>query len=110
MTPKQSAAHLRTCGAQDLNVTLNTLADQLPEACFENGARVLDNTDFPRWLREVAEAWRNPHGKPLRQIMGQFIVRDHSCPECKHEHEDKAECKKYLGEGRFCPCEANVSA
>jgi hypothetical protein len=110
MTPKQIAAELRAVGHQDLNVTLNTLADQIPKACFDNGARVLDASDFSHWLREVAEAWRNPHGAAPQQILGQFPARDYVCPDCGHEHEDKTECKKYLGEGRFCPCETRVTA
>ena len=111
MTPKQTAAELRAVGHQDLNVTLNSLADQIPKACFESGARVLDASDFSQWLREVAECWRNPTAAPApRQIMGQFTVRDYACPDCGHEHEAKAECKFYLGEGRFCPCESKVTA
>ncbi len=60
MTARETAAYLRACEEQDLNVTLNTLADQAIEARLSNGARLCDASDFAAWLREVAEAWRKP--------------------------------------------------
>ena len=36
--------------------------------------------------------------------------RDHICPDCGHVHEGKTECTHYLGEGKFCKCEAKVTA
>lgn len=36
--------------------------------------------------------------------------RDHTCPDCHHEHEGRNECSHYLGEGKFCHCESKVPA
>jgi len=57
-------------------------------------------------VEEVPEPL-NTAAQPLRST---GRVRDHSCPECQHEHEGRTECSKYLGEGKFCRCEAKVTA
>lgn len=54
------------------------------------------------WVLQEAEAIKLDSTAPR--------VRDYTCPECQHEHESKSECSKYLGEGRFCHCEAKVTA
>ncbi len=84
-------------------------ADNLFDAQFSNGhpVRQSDILGARRWLDqliEAAELAAKPEGIAVP------FPRDHVCPDCKHEHETREECKKYLGEGRFCPCMAKVTA
>lgn len=84
-----------------LRIFCRHAADHSYELTLSTGQRVLDPLDFKRFLGECVEAINFP---------GKFTPRDHTCPDCHHEHESRDECKKYLGEGRFCPCESKVTA
>ena len=78
--------------------------DNLFDAQFAD-ARPVRQSDIlgqREWFEQLAEAANRSILFPVQ--------RDHICPDCGHEHEDKRECKKYLGEGRFCPCESKVPA
>jgi len=90
---------------------LRYLADHVDYATLNSGQRLRDALDFRTWLEELFSAGSAPPantaGSPLRST---GRARDYSCPECGHEHEGQRECKKYLGEGRFCPCEVKVTA
>jgi hypothetical protein len=44
------------------------------------------------------------------KVMGEFVIVDHVCPDCHHEHEGRNECSHYLGEEKFCHCESKVTA
>jgi len=101
MTPSELMADLNRCGPQELYVVLQYFANHLHEITLANGCHVRDASDCKAFLRECAEATRAP--SPPRP-------RDHTCPDCGHEHEGRHECKAYIGEGRFCPCESKVTA
>ncbi len=82
-------------------------ADNLFDAQFSNGhpVRQSDILGARLWLDQLETA-----AEQALRPQGMAVPYDHTCPDCGHEHEDKAECKKYLGEGRFCPCESKVTA
>jgi hypothetical protein len=82
---------------------LHNLADHWHALRLADGQRVNDNSDGSLALRELAEA-------ALAPIPGKPPIRDHTCPDCGHEHEAKEYCSKYLGEGKFCQCESRVTA
>jgi len=93
------------------------VADNLHQLRLRNGAALRDTSDVHEFFRElIAELAPAPkNGKPpsLRQELRQEQPRwkrDPVCPACDHVHEDRTECKKYLGEGKFCPCEEKVPA
>ena len=37
-------------------------------------------------------------------------IRDHTCPDCQHEHGLGETCRYYLGEGKFCECPSRRAA
>ncbi len=88
MKAAELIAKYRACGPQSMPVFLHFLADHAGEVA-----------NVTVWLRELAEAARLPDPVP-----------DPLCPDCRHVHEGRTECKKYLGEGKFCPCESKVTA
>lgn len=78
-------------------------ADNLYDVQFADGrpVRQSDILGQRAWFQQLVAA-----ANPSRML----LPRDPLCPDCRHEHEGKTECKKYLGEGRFCPCESKVTA
>jgi hypothetical protein len=126
MTAKELIDDLRLLGPQDANVIFQYLADHIYEAELSTPPtrplrRVRDACDFKEWLLELAEAAKLPLGLTkapraptpqlsLTQNLAQQPRRDHTCPDCGHEHEGRTDCGKYLGEGKFCPCETRVMA
>lgn len=59
MTPAELAAELRTLGPQDLNVTLQFIADRIPE-CRLVSRRLCDAIDLKIFLEELAGELRQP--------------------------------------------------
>jgi hypothetical protein len=92
------------------------LADNVCLARLNSGARVLDQVDFAQWLRELADASFTGSGRPCpsgvggRPIQGYFEIRDRTCPDCGHVHQDENECGQAMGGGRVCRCERKVLA
>jgi hypothetical protein len=99
MNARELIADLRLLGPQDPNVVFHYLAARVYDARLSNGLPLHDAHDFKLWLEELGEASKCP-----------ALPADHTCPDCGHVHEDRNECKKYLGEGKFCPCESRVTA
>lgn len=60
------------------------------------------------WVLREAESIKMETLVVRDQVRDQ--VRDHACDDCRHEHQGKTECGHYLGEGKFCKCEAKVTA
>ncbi len=85
-------------------ILLHKIADVSHSLRLADGQSLNDGLDFSSILRELAEA------AVLFQEARPATRFDHTCSDCGHVHEDKAECKVYLGEGRFCPCESKVAA
>lgn len=83
-----------------LRLSLRHFADHVHELTLPNGLPVRDPSDLKEFLDGCVTTLAPP----------KFVARTHVCPDCDHEHEGKTECKKYLGEGRFCPCESKVPA
>ena len=78
-------------------------ADHIYDATLESGEGISDPMNFKRLFEQCAAVLGPP-------VTLRSAPRDHRCPECHHEHEGRGECKVYLGEGRFCLCEAKVTA
>jgi len=111
MTPKEIVSRLAPVELDRLRLIFTFMASHAGDFELESGARLLDAGDWKEFLHEAADALAEaavPSGVAGR--MNPHPLRDHTCPDCGHEHEDKTECKKYLGEGRFCPCESKVTA
>lgn len=87
-----------------LRLVLRYIADNLYSFQREDGRPLRDAIDYKEFFeRAVCLAYIPPEkSRP--------VPRDYTCPDCQHEHEGRDECKVYLGEGRFCPCEAKVRA
>lgn len=122
MTAREIIAELRLCGPQSLAVILHFLADRAYEFRLADGKRITDVIDAAAWLRELAEADKvvvfpeitveGADGSiPAAPSPASWqLRRDHSCDDCRHEHQGKTECGHYLGEGKFCHCESKVTA
>ena len=67
-----------------------------------SGMRLLDVADWKEFFQEV--------GDVLAENGAIRPPRDLRCADCLHVHEGRDECKVYLGEEKFCPCEAKVTA
>ena len=65
-----------------------------------SGMRLLDASDWKEFFLEVGDVLAENSSRP----------RDLRCPDCDHVHEDRSECGHYLGEEKFCRCEAKVAA
>lgn len=118
MNARELIADLRLLGPQDLNVVFHYLAARVYDARLAGGLPLSDAHDFKLWLEELGEASKHSPILESTEVLVQpgngtspKVTRapqprwDRSCPDCGHEHEDRSECKKYLGEGKFCPCE-----
>ena len=109
VTPREIVSRLAPVDFARLRLIFQFLAANAHELKLETGQHLRDAGDWKEFLSETADALAEASIPPQVSERMNLRPRDHSCPECKHEHEDKTECKKYLGEGRFCPCETKVT-
>jgi hypothetical protein len=107
MTPKEIVSRLAPVELDRLRLIFKFMAANAHELTCDSGEKLRDASDWKEFLNEVADALAEASTPPYTNF---HLPRDHTCPDCGHEHEDKAECKHYLGEGRFCPCESKVTA
>jgi hypothetical protein len=113
MTPKELVSRLAPVELERLRLIFLFLAANAHELRTNADCRLLDASDWKEFLHEVADELAEAGQGRTAQMDSRLLPRpalDHTCPDCGHEHEDKTECKKYLGEGRFCPCESKVTA
>lgn len=113
MTPKELVTRLAPVELERLRSIFLFIAANAHELRCESGTQLRDASDWKEFLHEVGDALAEAAAAVpgcISPRMNLRPLRDHTCPDCGHEHEDKAECKKYLGEGRFCPCESKVPA
>jgi len=133
MTAKEVISDLRLMGPQDLCVIFAYLGEHLFGCETADGNVVLRSVTTERaqrFLCELSEEARKSESTevPLRaelstrlSVTGCGVRRqdreeqprwksDPVCPDCNHVHEGRAECSKYLGEGKFCKCESKVTA
>jgi hypothetical protein len=118
MIARDLISDYRSLGPQDSHIFPAYVADHLYECRLNSGGRINDLMDFKIFLCELAEAWRMaefPDGTIFPRSakvtpMPQRRCRDHVCPDCDHEHEEREKCNRYLGEGRFCQCPSKVTA
>jgi hypothetical protein len=108
MTAKEAIANLRATGADDPVEYFLYLANHVHEARLTNGSRLNDAIDIALWLTELAEAIRVP-SLDLAEIESKRRA-DLTCPRCGHIHEGDRECGAFIGGGRICRCEMEVSA
>ena len=105
--------------ALELRLVFRLLRDRMRELTVQPDQHFLTEVgDFADFAGECVEALNRKiplragfadhplrlHGRVLPQVRW-----ERKCPECDHEHEGRGECKVYLGEGKFCPCEAKVT-
>jgi hypothetical protein len=98
------------------------LADHVYTAELANGARVLDASDFKAFcceavevIRKVARLADGPELPTLRSAQKQLPPPgqrryDPTCNRCGHVHEGVGECGMFMGNGRFCRCEMELTA
>lgn len=108
MTPKEIVDLLAPMDLERLRAIFLFIARNSNELTTLSGMHLRDGTDWKEFLHELGDALAEK-AFLSRQSSHPFKAYDRTCPDCKHEHEDKTECKKYLGEGRFCPCETKVT-
>ena len=110
MTPKEIVSRLAPVDFERLRLIFSFLAANADELKVESGLHLLSRGDWKEFLNEMADELAEAAIPPQTSARMNLRPRDHTCPDCGHEHEAKAECKVYLGEGRFCPCESKVTA
>jgi hypothetical protein len=93
-------------------IVFQTFAEHAADLRTIGGMRLLDTSDWKEFFQEMGDAIAEVTAKPTVAPLPapQRMLRDHTCPDCGHEHEGKTECGHYLGEGKFCRCEAKVMA
>lgn len=87
----------------ELRRFVRLLYDHLLDITLADGAKIYDGLDLREFCREAMmqlETMQRP--RPIDQT--------HPCDSCHHDHTMKAYCGAYLGEGKFCQCEARVMA
>jgi len=129
MNARELVSELRQLGPQDKNVEYAYIADRMYGLRLNSGARLHDLMDFKLFLHELSEAWRvaefpegtifppslnlltmpecKPRSKAVRMPQERWAD---VCVRCGHVHEGVGECGVWIGAGRFCRCELEVSA
>jgi hypothetical protein len=74
-----------------------------------SGMRLLDVTDWKEFFQEVGDVLAERTVRPL-PLQFRRAADPAACSDCGHVHEGKTECGHYLGEEKFCRCEAKVTA
>jgi len=123
INPRGLVLNLCALGQQDGCVVFAYIAEHYYELALSNGSPLAytDVTGHKQFWEEVAEAAKVSGFSPSTPVQAptgfgtspKVTPRprwDRSCPDCGHEHEDRTECKKYLGEGKFCQCESRATA
>jgi hypothetical protein len=107
VTAQEFIAHLAPLDMNRLALVFDWIADHASELRLNGGQRLLDSIDWSAFLHEAAVAARNSE-TAIREAA--LLRPDPKCPDCQHVHEDRQECGHYLGEEKFCRCEAKVTA
>ncbi len=105
MTPDELVANLAPVDLERLRLIFLYVATNAYELTLADGRRLLDGTDWKEFFHQLGDVLGEAGAGT-----GFKLPRDYKCSDCGHVHEDKAECRVYLGEGRFCPCESKVAA
>lgn len=108
MTPSELMRGVEKLGEAPLSVKLLFIANRILSITTEDGRSLRDMSDVRQAAIDCYHAQLALEQEARRPA--DPAPRDYTCPECGHEHETRDECKKYLGEGKFCPCEAKVTA